>query len=137
MKSKPNEYMTPEEGQKHMRRWAAEQNAITRHNLGAYQEEVTKHAEAVGIVWRAPGGMQTATRAFFKDAERARRQWLALKRAGEAHRGQYKAPPEALREAFATWRGKVKHRTQACRQVAREFGVSTETVRKYTKDQEW
>lgn len=74
---------------------------------------------------------------FHKDADRARRSRQSLASAGRARRGEYKVAPETLQEAFAAWRGKVKHRTQACRRVAQEYGVSTETVRKYTKDQEW
>jgi hypothetical protein len=61
----------------------------------------------------------------------------AARRGGMAKRGYRKVPAEDLREAFSALRRTVKDRSEACRRVARQYRVSAETVRKYTRDLPW
>jgi len=53
--------------------------------------------------------------------------------AGQKRKGQSKVQPAELRTAFLALRGRVRHRTEACRRVAKQFGVGRETVRKATE----
>ena len=76
-------------------------------------------------------------------AEKAR---LERKKGGAAKRGYRKVDRDKLREAFRRLRdsGRVMHRSEACRRLAREFAkessngkLSAETVRQYTSDLSW
>jgi Fe-S-cluster formation regulator IscX/YfhJ len=57
--------------------------------------------------------------------------------AGHSRKGRRKRDPEEIRGAFCEQRGKVKHRSEACRRVAKALNISAETVRQYTHDLDW